>query len=95
VSLLTLFVAFTYRAIPSVNKILNAVVHMHTYSFTTDAMLSVQGPEKPLLQPDDELHPSPLRFTMAMELRHMTFSLSPRKKTCTQQSHLAYCKKVK
>ena len=80
VSLLTLFVAFTYRAIPSVNKILNAVVHMHTYSFTTDAMLSVQGPEKPLLHPENNLHHSSLRFTKAIELRRITFSYPQRKK---------------
>jgi ATP-binding cassette, subfamily B, bacterial PglK len=35
---LGLFAAFAYRIIPSANKILNAVVHMRTYSFTIDRM---------------------------------------------------------
>ena len=36
ITVLTVFVAFAYRIIPSFNKILNAAVHMHTYSFTID-----------------------------------------------------------
>jgi ABC-type bacteriocin/lantibiotic exporters, contain an N-terminal double-glycine peptidase domain len=80
VSLLTMFVAFTYRAIPSINKILSAAVHMHTYSFTIDAMPTDQGAEKRVSQPDDELYRSPLRFTNAIELRHITFSYPQRKK---------------
>ncbi len=80
VSLLTMFVAFTYRAIPSINKILNAAVHMHTYSFTIDAMPTVQSAEKQISQPDDELYRSPLRFTKSIELRQITFSYPQRKK---------------
>jgi ABC-type bacteriocin/lantibiotic exporter with double-glycine peptidase domain len=34
ITVLTVFIAFAYRVIPSFNKILNAAVHMHTYSFT-------------------------------------------------------------
>ena len=80
VSLLTLFVAFTYRAIPSVNKILNAAVHMHTYSFTMDAMPVVESGDRQLSHPENDLHHSSLRFTKAIELRRITFSYPQRKK---------------
>jgi ABC-type multidrug transport system fused ATPase/permease subunit len=80
VSLLTMFVAFTYRAIPSINKILNAAVHMHTFSFTIDAIPTVQSAEKQISELDDELYRSPLRFTKSIELCHITFSYPQRKK---------------
>ena len=80
VSLLTLFVAFTYRSIPSVNKILNAAVHMHTYSFTTDAMPAVESGDRQRSHPENDLHHSSLRFTNAIELRRITFSYPQRKK---------------
>jgi ABC-type transport system involved in cytochrome bd biosynthesis fused ATPase/permease subunit len=39
-SLLTIFIAFTYRAIPSINKILNAAVHMHKNKYHNQTMHS-------------------------------------------------------
>ena len=80
VSLLTLFVAFTYRAIPSINKILNAAVHMRTYSFTTDAMPVLRSAERQVSYPESDLSPSTLRFTRTVELRRITFSYPQRKK---------------
>jgi ABC-type multidrug transport system fused ATPase/permease subunit len=77
-SLLTIFIAFTYRAIPSINKILNAAVHMHTYSFTIDAMPTGQNAEKQISQPDDAFFHSSLRFAKSIELRHITFSYPQR-----------------
>ncbi|MGD1045011.1 MAG: ABC transporter ATP-binding protein [Bacteroidota bacterium] len=79
VSLLTMFVAFAYRAIPSINKILNAAVHMRTYSFTIDAMPTAQGADIQISQPDDGLY-SPLQFIKAIDLRHITFSYPQRRK---------------
>jgi len=76
---LTIFVAFAYRVIPSINKILNALVQMHTYSFTADMM--------PLFHesagvPSGSRNPRenvPVQFTREIELRHMTFSYPERK----------------
>ena len=80
VSLLTLFIAFTYRSIPSINKILNAAVHMHTYSFTIDAMPAVHCAGKQLSHPDGDLNQSSLHFTNTMEFRRIIFSYPQRKK---------------
>jgi ABC-type bacteriocin/lantibiotic exporter with double-glycine peptidase domain len=42
ITVLTVFIAFAYRIIPSFNKILNSAVHMHTYSFTIDLCSQVR-----------------------------------------------------
>ncbi len=78
-SLLTLFVAFAYRAIPSINRILNAVVHMHTYSFTIDLIPPVRVRAKTENPENDQERPSHLRFTKSIELRDITFSYPDRK----------------
>lgn len=78
-SLLTLFVTFAYRVIPSINRILNAVVHMHTYSFTIDLVPPVRVSVKTEKPENDQERPSLLRFTKSIELRDLTFSYPGRK----------------
>ncbi len=78
-SLLTLFVAFAYRAIPSINRILNAVVHMHTYSFTIDLVPPVRVRAKTVNPEKDQERPSHLRFKKSIELRDITFTYPDRK----------------
>jgi ATP-binding cassette subfamily C protein len=73
ITVLTVFIAFAYRVIPSFNKILNAAVHMHTYSFTID--LCTHGrtsPTRTLVAkaPEDVVMP----FLDAIELRHVTYN---------------------
>jgi len=78
-SLLTLFVTFAYRAIPSVNKILNAIVHMHTYSFTVDLVPPVRAWDKTETPAIDRERPPHLQFKKSIELRDITFSYPGRK----------------
>ncbi len=78
-SLLTLFVAFAYRAIPSINRILNAVVHMHTYSFTIDLVPPVRVGDKTENPESDQDQPSHLLFKKSIVLQDITFSYPDRK----------------
>ncbi|MFZ1977420.1 MAG: ABC transporter ATP-binding protein, partial [Bacteroidota bacterium] len=80
VTLLTMFIAFAYRVIPSINKILNAAVQMHTYSFTINAMPAAQSTEKRLSQTDYKFCDLPLQFKRSIELRHVNFSYPERRK---------------
>lgn len=76
-SLLTIFVTFAYRGIPSINKILNAVAHMHTYSFTIDLIPPVRDTREPRLSPSEPY--AHFQFTKTIELREVIFSYPGRK----------------
>ncbi len=78
-SLLTLFIAFAYRAIPSINRILNAVVHMHTYSFTIDLVPTFRVRDETEKPENNRERPSHLRFRKSIALRDITFSYPDRK----------------
>jgi ABC-type multidrug transport system fused ATPase/permease subunit len=72
ITVLTVFVAFAYRVIPSFNKILNAAVHMHTYSFTIDLCTQVRTSDASIVntrEPDTIVMP----FLDAIELRDIAF----------------------
>jgi ABC-type bacteriocin/lantibiotic exporter with double-glycine peptidase domain len=71
-TVLTVFIAFAYRVIPSFNKILNAAVHMHTYSFTID--LCTQGyTTDTSIVPAKELSSVVMPFLDAIELKDIVF----------------------
>lgn len=72
ITVLTVFVAFTYRMIPSFNKILNAFVHLHTYSFTVDLIAPVRASE-PLSDKEKSSKSSELQFQDMIEMRYITF----------------------
>lgn len=78
-SLLTMYVAFAYRAIPSVNKILNAVVHMQTYSFSIDLIPAVEQASQATRSPGEEDAAPSLEFSTSIELRNISFSYPGRK----------------
>ena len=77
--LLTLFIAFAYRAIPSINRILNAFVHMHTYSFTIDLLPPVRVRDKIEKPENNQERPSHLQFKRSIKLQDITFSYPDRK----------------
>jgi ABC-type multidrug transport system fused ATPase/permease subunit len=78
ISLLTIFVAFAYRVIPSINKILNAIVQMHTYSFTADMMPAWSDPAGVSSLPRNPQEKATVKFDREIEMRHITFSYPER-----------------
>jgi len=72
ITVLTVFVAFAYRVIPSFNKILNAAVHMHTYSFTIDLCTQVRSSDASMVHIKESDAVS-LPFRDTIELRDITF----------------------
>lgn len=78
ITVLTLFTAFTYRVLPSFNKILNAVVHMHTYSFTIDLVAPVRTPVSSFGKTMNSNRP-PLQFNDAIEMRNISFGYPEQK----------------
>ena len=78
VSLLTVYVAFAYRVIPSASRILNAAVQMRTYAFTADAVSPSQPPGD--VDPGRQERPgtSPLILVDSIELRDIRLSYPER-----------------
>ena len=78
-SLLTLFITFAYRVIPSINRILNAFVQMHTYSFTVEEIPLISDAEIQERKESDDGAVGRMRFSKSIELRDITFSYPGRK----------------
>ena len=78
-ALLTIYVAFAYRAIPSVNKILNAVVHMQTYAFTIDLLPAMEQVIHATGSPAEEDESPALEFSRLIELQNISYSYPGRK----------------
>jgi ABC-type bacteriocin/lantibiotic exporter with double-glycine peptidase domain len=72
ITVLTVFVAFAFRVIPSFNKILNAAVHMHTYSFTIDLCTQTRSLEASRVY-SNKLTSAVLPFRDHIELQNITF----------------------
>ncbi len=73
-SLMTVYVAFAYRAVPSVNKILNALIHMSTYSFTVNNVPLATGAEKEISDRGHRADNPPVAFQKSIEFRDISFS---------------------
>ena len=73
-SMMTVYVAFAYRAIPSVNKILNAIVHLSTYSFTAESVPPAAEHEKDVSDTAHEAENAPVIFRKSIEVRDVSFS---------------------
>ena len=71
---MTVYVAFAYRAVPSVNKILNALIHMSTYSFTVDNVPLATGAEKEISDRGHSADNPPVAFQKSIEFRDISFS---------------------
>ena len=72
-SLLTVYVAFAYRAVPSINKILSALVHLNTYSFTVDVIPAATVGEEPASHSGIRAEKTPFRFHKDIEFRKISF----------------------
>jgi len=72
IAVLSVFIAFAYRVIPSFNKILNAAVHMHTYSFTIDLCTQVRTMDAPKVHGKDP-GSVVMPFKDSIELQDITF----------------------
>jgi ATP-binding cassette, subfamily B, bacterial PglK len=72
ITVLTVFVACAYRVIPSLNKILNAAVHMHTYSFTIDLCAQTRTSNAAQVHTKD-VNSTTLPFRDTIELKDITF----------------------
>ena len=72
VTVLTLFAAFAYRMIPLFNKIMNAVVHMHTYAFTADHIAPFRSIER-LARTRQDCTGSAFPFRRVIELQDIVF----------------------
>jgi ABC-type multidrug transport system fused ATPase/permease subunit len=72
ITILTVFVAFAYRVIPSFNKILNAAVHMHTYSFTIDLCAQARTSDASIVH-RKKLDAVALPFLDTIEMKDIAF----------------------
>ena len=87
ITVLTLFAAFAYRIIPVFNKIMNAVVHMHTYAFTADRISPVST-SSAAPEAGKDSNATALRFERIIEMQDITFRYPGQKNPVLQNLSL-------
>ncbi|MDD8017332.1 MAG: ABC transporter ATP-binding protein [Bacteroidota bacterium] len=89
VSALTIFVTFIYRAIPSITKIMNSLVHMRTYSFTLDLIPSVHQIESLMPVHSIDAEKNTFQFEKNITLHGISFSYPEQKTPMLHNAHLS------
>lgn len=81
ISLMTIYAAFAYRAVPSTVKILNSLVHFRTYAFTIgEVPPAIDRKDAPSAKAATE-STTPFAFTRSIELKDISLTYSGRRET--------------
>jgi ABC-type bacteriocin/lantibiotic exporter with double-glycine peptidase domain len=73
-TLVTIFGITAYRVLPSINRIMGAMLTIKHYSYVLDSLLSINGNYSKQVSLQEPTHQEPLDFNNIIEIRNLSFS---------------------